>query len=195
MSGSRDNVSLKRRQTRPPSRQRGAVLIVALVLLLVLTLLGTAGMQDTAMEERMAGNFRDLSVALQAAEAGLRSGEVHVSSASLYVDLGFDGSDGSYEIPASSVSLDPEDVDQYLAVTDDQIATNNDLIKDEFENSLLREAPAFYVERLPEISLPGSDLTIGFPDEAPRIQFYRVTGRGAGISPNTEVILQSTYFR
>ena len=55
--------------------QRGAVLIVALVLLLVLTILGTAGIQDTAMEERMAGNFRDHSAAMQAAESALRAGE------------------------------------------------------------------------------------------------------------------------
>ena len=52
------------------------MLIVALVLLLVLTILGTAGLQDTAMEERMAGNFRDYSAAMEAAETALRTGEI-----------------------------------------------------------------------------------------------------------------------
>ena len=48
---------------------------------------------------------------------------------------------------------------------------------------------------LPEIALPASDLTIGFQDQAPRVRYYRVTGKGTGVSPNAEVILQSTYFR
>ena len=55
--------------------------------------------------------------------------------------------------------------------------------------------PDYYIEQLPEIDLPGSDLVVGFQDKPPPVQFYRVTGKGYGISPNSEVILQSTYFR
>jgi type IV pilus assembly protein PilX len=51
------------------------VLVVSLVFLLVLTLLGLAAMQNTSLEERMAGNLRAEKVAMQAAEAALRAGE------------------------------------------------------------------------------------------------------------------------
>jgi len=57
------------------SRQSGAVLIVSLLLLLVMTILGIVMMQTTRMQERMAGANRDLNMALQGAEAGLRYGE------------------------------------------------------------------------------------------------------------------------
>jgi type IV pilus assembly protein PilX len=56
-------------------QQSGAILIVSMLLLLVLTVLGVVMMQTTRMQERMAGNTRDLSMALQGAEAGLRIGE------------------------------------------------------------------------------------------------------------------------
>jgi len=55
--------------------QRGAVLIVALVMLLLLTIMGISSMRSTNMQERMAGNMRDQSQAFQAAETALRKGE------------------------------------------------------------------------------------------------------------------------
>jgi len=59
----------------PHRRQRGMALVVSLVMLLSLTLLGLAAMQNTSLEERMAGNMRAQNLAFQAAEAGLRAGE------------------------------------------------------------------------------------------------------------------------
>ena len=53
-------------------RQRGAVLIVALIFLVILTMLGITAMTGTTMETRMAGNARDVAVAAQAAEAAVR---------------------------------------------------------------------------------------------------------------------------
>src|SRR5262245_40530403 len=58
-----------------PSRERGAVLVVALLMLLVMTVLGVTAMQMSRMEERMAGNSRDINLAFQGAEAGLRDSE------------------------------------------------------------------------------------------------------------------------
>lgn len=56
-------------------QQRGAVLIVALIMLLLLTLIGMASIRGTSLQENMAGNMRDSNLALQAAEAALRRGE------------------------------------------------------------------------------------------------------------------------
>jgi type IV pilus assembly protein PilX len=59
-------------------KQRGAVLIVALIFLLVMTMLILASVRGTVMQERMAGNLYDRSLAFQAAETALRAGETFV---------------------------------------------------------------------------------------------------------------------
>lgn len=58
-----------------PRRQDGAILFLALILLLVMTLLILASIRGTVMQERMASNLYDRSLAFQAAEAALREGE------------------------------------------------------------------------------------------------------------------------
>ncbi len=47
-------------------RQLGAVLIVSLLLLLVMTLLGVTAMQSNMLQEKMAGNFWSRNLAFQA---------------------------------------------------------------------------------------------------------------------------------
>ena len=56
-------------------KQQGAVLIVSLLMLLVMTLIGITAMNNTVLEEKMAGNTRQRQLAFQAAEAALRSAE------------------------------------------------------------------------------------------------------------------------
>lgn len=53
------------------ARQSGAVLIVAMILLVVLTLLGVAAMNTTSLQERIASNTQEQVHAFQAAETGL----------------------------------------------------------------------------------------------------------------------------
>jgi type IV pilus assembly protein PilX len=58
--------------SRPvPTGQRGAALVVGLVLLLVLTLLAVTGMATASLELQMAGNAQYRERAFQAAEAGI----------------------------------------------------------------------------------------------------------------------------
>ncbi len=59
-------------------KQRGVVLLVCLIMLLVLTVLGVTAMSGSTLQERMAGGARDYNVAFQAAEASLRVGEAYV---------------------------------------------------------------------------------------------------------------------
>jgi len=66
-----------------PLAQRGAVLVVALILLLVLTLIGVSTMESTGMEMKMANQSRERLIAMQAAEAGLRTAERYIQ------DVGF----------------------------------------------------------------------------------------------------------
>ena len=59
-------------------RQRGASLVVVLILLLVMTLLGLAVLRGTLLEERMSANLLDRSQNFQAAEAALREAEAMI---------------------------------------------------------------------------------------------------------------------
>ena len=52
--------------------QRGAALLVSLVMLLLLTLIALAGVSDSTLQQRMAHNSRQLNKSFQAAESALR---------------------------------------------------------------------------------------------------------------------------
>lgn len=54
-----------------PARQRGAALVVGLILLLVLTLLAISGMSTATLELQMTGNQQFSQNAFQAAETGI----------------------------------------------------------------------------------------------------------------------------
>ena len=56
-------------------RERGVVLVMAMVFLLILTLIGVTTMSTTVLQEKMAGNMQDKNAAFQAAESALTSGE------------------------------------------------------------------------------------------------------------------------
>ena len=62
-----------------PARQSGAVLVVAMIMLLVLTLLGVTAMNTTSMQERMAANTQEYTRAFQAAETGLWTGMLDIN--------------------------------------------------------------------------------------------------------------------
>ena len=75
-------------------RERGAVLAVTLMILLVVTLLTVSNMRGSILEEKMAGNTSDRNVAFQTAESALREAEVYLES---IVSLGeFQGKAGLF---------------------------------------------------------------------------------------------------
>ena len=162
--------------------QAGAVLIVSLVLLLVLTILGVSGVQNTTMEERMAGNYRDRFSAFQAAEAALRVGERAVGVYTTFVAMDFDGSDGTFEAEKVTGSIDPMDPSNYISVSTATI-------------SGVASTPEYFIERVPKVPLSNSSLVVGFQGASKDVQYYRITGKGTGSGGRAEVILQSTFHR
>ena len=166
--------------------QAGAVLIVSLVLLLVLTILGVAGVQNTTMEERMAGNYRDRFSAFQAAEAALRTGERTVDDYATFVALlsifESGDSDGAYSADKVTGSTDPMDPSKYVPVTGATIGW-------------VASVPEYFIEKLPKVPLPDSSLVVGFQGQPTDVQYYRISGKGTGSGGRAEVILQSTYHR
>lgn len=69
------------RNQRSPSatRERGAALFVALMLLVIISILGVSVAQVTALQERMASNYRVDDLAFQNADGFLRARELRIS--------------------------------------------------------------------------------------------------------------------
>ncbi|HEY0686734.1 MAG TPA: PilX N-terminal domain-containing pilus assembly protein [Steroidobacter sp.] len=69
-------------------RQRGVALAISLILLMLATLIGLAGVRGTNLQERMSANMYDRSLAFQRAEAALRAAEAEIASSGQIADLG-----------------------------------------------------------------------------------------------------------
>lgn len=163
-------------------KQAGASLIVALILLLILTMIGVAGMQDTTLQEKMVGNTRDRNLAFQAAEAALRGGEKFLQSATL---PGFSNSGGL--INKDYPGLRPGSPDFWDAYP----WSGNSRSYTQF--SELGGAPRYVIEEVPTVIAPiGESMKFGSLKE---IKSYRVTARAVGGTTDAVVILQSTYRR
>ena len=76
------------------SKQHGGVLIVAMVMLLIMSIIGLAGIEVTGLEEKMVFNMRDRQSAFEAAEAALKDGETYLSTTDTLP--AFDGTNGLY---------------------------------------------------------------------------------------------------
>lgn len=63
-----------------PATQRGAALIVALILLAVITMVGLAAIGTTILQNEAAANQYDRQIAFQAAEAALSQAQVTITS-------------------------------------------------------------------------------------------------------------------
>ncbi|MGO4778081.1 PilX N-terminal domain-containing pilus assembly protein, partial [Lysobacter sp. 2RAB21] len=62
-----NTIRIRRAFPTPPSAQRGAVLYVALIMLVLLALIGITAMQVTGLQERMTSSYRSTNMAVQSA--------------------------------------------------------------------------------------------------------------------------------
>lgn len=119
----------------PKHQQQGAVLIVALVMLLLITMASIAAIRSSTLDERMAGNARDRDKALQAAEAAVRT-----CLQRLVVDLPSTYT-GTVLAPASTGSENWEIAANWIGGTTNSVAI--DIV-----DAGLAAAPRCMVERL-----------------------------------------------
>ena len=66
-------------QTATHYSQQGATLVVALIVLLALTLIGTGALQSNVLQSRMVANHQNQEIAFQAAEDGLLEAEKSIA--------------------------------------------------------------------------------------------------------------------
>ncbi|MBI4755011.1 MAG: pilus assembly protein [Betaproteobacteria bacterium] len=163
--------------------QRGAALLIALVFLVILTLLGLAAMRTSGLEERMAGNLRDRSIAFQAAEAALRYAEQDIRLSGRVRGLsGFDRE--------CTAGLCYNGLNQPFPV---EVWRDADKLKRAVEYGSIDAAGR---ERLPTVAKQPRYLIEGFIKQQPGAgptYFYRITARATGRNPNTVVHLQEVF--
>lgn len=161
-----------------PAAQRGAALITGLIFMVVLTLLVVAAMRTTILEEKMAGNTKDINLAFQASEAALRAGEKVLNGASL----------PAFTTTGPYLTVGTRD-DTYWRSTHDW--TTKSVVYAP-KPSGVAEAPRFVIEELAAVPNPGFSKKAGPLSES---GYYKVTARGVGANANTVVFVQSTYRR
>lgn len=93
-------------------RQGGSALIVTLILLLVITVIGVAGMGSTILQERMAGNMQDSAQVFEATESGLRLCEDRVDADNSEAE-GIGDTDEVADFEAGH-TFDPANAERYL---------------------------------------------------------------------------------
>lgn len=209
--------SIKHQFKRSPFKQgqRGAALIVGLIMLLLLTLIGVAGMRDTLLQEKMAANMRDRDVALQAAETALRAAELQLSSGA---EPTFTNSNGLYNqnfaaglnatqrrkpVVTGTVVSEQTFWQQSWSWTN----ANSIVYSRTLPNLTAAQNPRYVIEKMlasqTDLNLYGTagianaviDISNPEVDENPPKPDYRITARGEGLTPDTVVILQATFRR
>jgi type IV pilus assembly protein PilX len=160
--------------------QQGAALILSLILLLVLTLLGLSSMRTALLEERMAGNMRDLSLAFEAAEAGLREAELWLDQRPVEAALATE-----YFVYAPDTAPDLTDQTHTWWQNDEKTAAYG--IADSNPLDEVRSQPRFVIE---DRGFVKDDLD---PANIAGIQFFRVTARGTGGTDTAQALTQNTY--
>jgi type IV pilus assembly protein PilX len=167
----------------PNTRERGAALVVALMMLLVMTILGVTAMQMSRMEERMAGNVRDVNIAFQGAEAGLRDGEDGLRALNVRPVPCVTAPCNVWRRDVIAVSMRDQPLSWWVANGRQYGPSATKEVSDATRD------PMYVVE---EVGFVPDSLAIGHGPPEGR-NFYRVTSSGAGASDTSEAVLESTY--
>lgn len=169
-----------------PYHQKGVVLVVALIFLVILTMLGLSLSGSTTSEEKIARNFRDQDVANAAAEAALRDAEMAVSGmwqwpATPVNDLQFNSSCTGGWCDKTVAAAQPVDTsDFYGSSLPGSSSVAIGAVTGSPSIQGVANQPRYLVEHLPS-NLSGATCV------------YRITAQAQGRSSNTRVVLQEIY--
>ncbi len=171
------------------NKQSGAVLVVSLIILLLLTMLGVTSMESTVLQEKMAGNSNDYNRALQAAEAGLREGENWISDLSSVPAAS--GSPTSSQVWVLDGPADSSETSMWWDHRNKSWWGTNAVQSAAILKKVTTEP--YHVNE--ELSFVKDSLNVGTSADISGRSIFRVTSRGSGGNNLTVVLLQSTYSR
>jgi type IV pilus assembly protein PilX len=177
--------------------QRGVALVVALILLVVATLIGLAASRGSVLQERMAANTYDRSLAFQRSEAALRAAEEAITA-----DWRIENLDG-LDCSATPCLIVPDtaftgDAAEWVDVPDDF----------DVNDAITPEVPQYHIAFMgtgrSESNLGQQDNadTTNYGSSAPpdNLAYYRVTARSSNPTLDDSdgraiVVLQTTVKR
>lgn len=168
-------------------RQRGAALLVSLLLLLGLTVVGIASMRETVTQQRVINAVMEDDAAFQAAEFALRAGEQFV----------LDQSGTGQRLLSGQASADVYIYDKAELGIEwwlDRYSTEWDsgpAVTTYPQVSSSQRQPTYVIEVLGEDVGNGSP-QVGNKGEDTGVVNYRITARGFGVNENYYTVLQST---
>lgn len=172
--------------------QRGISLVIALMFLIVLTVLGLVAVRSSTVQERMAGNDRDRAIAFEAAEAALRDAERDVRANLTAAD------------PYDAACTDGLCLPSTVATANwNSIAWSGATSRIYGVNSgagaypiAVSNPPRYIVELLQEVEAgPGNSLCNNCRSSTGKATPFRITARGWGRRPGTQVELQSVFLK
>jgi Tfp pilus assembly protein PilX len=161
------------------SRQRGAALVIGLIMLVLITIVSLSVMQGVREQESMAGSAGRLTTAFERAEAGLRgleSGYVHGSllpADDVHPPCRIDEDDGAggrhFTAPCYGGTTAPRDYTKMAGWTNHNV----------YQIALYGDASPWYVtEQLPNAK-SSATLTVNSPAARYDLKVFRITTLGA----------------
>lgn len=175
-----------------PQKNTGVALFISLVLLLVLTILGVSVVQTTSLEIRMARNEHDTLLAFQAAESALKDAEVVLEATTSTFAYNDTGVGGLWDMP------DMNDGNRW---EDDAIwGDGRSIVAQTGVAAVAGQAqPRYIIEHIATVQRDENayqqDNEYNAAGSADSVDVFRVTALGFGGSPNSRVLLQTTYGR
>lgn len=193
-----------RRQNPRLNNQQGGTLVIALVILLVMSIVGVSNMHSSTMQERMAANNRQKSVAKYAAESALNVAQAWLDTnlTGLSVLSQFDGSGGLYSAVRISASLAPaphtNDISDLTDANDwgTTTASTGPIMGDD----LVSRQPQYVIEYigrdyrgLADGVVTTDDLSSSAAGASTDPLFFRITAIGWGKDSKIYTVLESIY--
>jgi len=180
--------------------QRGAVLAISLLILLVMTIIGIASMGSTTLQEKMANNNNQRQIAFQAAEVALRTGEaLLIANIGSVTDLNTNFSAtapvaGLYSERAPIVGVATRPLPVGVNIFDDASWLTAGNAVSTAAVGTLTQLPRFIIEYM---GRAGATPKTGYLNKKPDVRQYafRITaiGWGEGATPTARYILQSSF--
>jgi type IV pilus assembly protein PilX len=184
---------IRRVPPKSPRAQRGAVLFVSLILLLILTMIGVTAARMQTSEEAMARNEHNHQLAMQSAEAALRNAESALwigtySTADFAAD-----NNGLYQLQSEITGAN------FASVADTVDWTAPGTLTQAYAGPALGSAPAapqpaqIIIESLPPVARPGDPLCGSSYGQEQACSVYRVTAHAVGGDSSASATLQSIF--
>lgn len=196
--------------------QRGAVLFVALIFLVLLTLLGLTAAGTSVLQERMTGGMRNAQLAMMGSESALRAGEVDLWAAAQRSNY---ATGGLAIPPCAGTGVQPCYYERTNGIPDARVTTFRSSRTwlgttdgaDSYDGALtgltgdegtanLANKPRYMIEDLGldinanlRGNVGGSLLSAPSVSGAPKVRLYRITSRSQGGNATTMRVTESVF--